>query len=169
MTTRISRALVSILPLAALSLMAAVASEPRTPAPDFVLHDATGAEVRLSDYKGNVVLLDFWATWCAGCKQEIPYFIDFDASYRDKGLVSIGVALDDEGWKTVTPYLAEHPIPYHIVTSDAAIVKSYQLTNLPVTLLIDREGRIVERHAGIVPREDWEKKIQDLLRESPSN
>src|SRR5689334_7080036 len=137
----------------------------RTPAPDFVLLDAKGAEVQLSQFKGQVVLLDFWATWCAGCKQEIPYFIEYDSKYRTLGLTSLGVAMDDEGWKTVKPYLAEHPISYQIVAADGVIAKQYSLTSLPVTLLIDRQGRIAEKHLGVVPREAWEQRIQELLRE----
>ena len=137
----------------------------RTAAPDFVLLDAKGAEVQLSQFKGQVVLLDFWATWCAGCKQEIPYFIEYDSKYRTQGLTSLGVAMDDEGWKTVTPYLAEHPISYQVMAADGAMAKKYSLTSLPVTLLIDRQGRIAEKHLGVVPREAWEQRIQELLRE----
>jgi peroxiredoxin len=139
--------------------------ESRQPAPDFVLSDATGAPIRLSDYKGQVVLLDFWATWCTGCKQEIPWFIDFDTKYRGQGLASIGVSMDDEGWKTVKPYLADHPITYHVVVADADIAKRFHITNLPVTLLIDRDGRIADSHLGVVDKEAWEKKIQALLQE----
>jgi thiol-disulfide isomerase/thioredoxin len=165
MTTRLLRLFGFVLPC--LTFVAAIAAEPRTAAPGFVLHDASGAPIKLSDYKGKVVLLDFWATWCGGCKQEIPWFIEFENTYRDRGLVSIGVAMDEEGWKTVTPWLAEHPINYQIVLWDTAIVKDYHLTNLPVTVLIDRDGRIADSHLGVVPKDDWEKKIQELLRERP--
>jgi thiol-disulfide isomerase/thioredoxin len=141
------------------------APEPRRPAPDFELRDATGTPVKLSAYQGKVVLLDFWATWCAGCKQEIPWYIEFETKYRPQGLVSIGVAMDDEGWTTVKPYLADHPINYHIVVADPEIAKSYHITSLPVTLLIDRQGRIVDNHLGVVDKDAWEQKIQALLHE----
>jgi peroxiredoxin len=137
----------------------------RKPAPDFVLHDAQGAAIRLADLKGQVVLLDFWATWCAGCKQEIPWFIEFDTKYRAKGLASVGVAMDDEGWQTVKPYVAEHPISYPIVVTDAEMTKGYGLKSLPVTLLIDRQGRIADTQVGVVPKEAWEQQIQRLLSE----
>ncbi len=137
----------------------------RNAAPDFVLHDATGAPIKLSDYKGKVVLLDFWATWCGGCKTEIPWYMEFQTKYHDQGLVSIGVAMDDEGWKTVKPYLAEHPINYPIVVADPDITKSYATQNLPVTLLIDREGRIAKTMVGLVVKDEWEQTIQRLLRE----
>src|SRR5512147_2810725 len=77
----------------------------RTMARDFTLPGRDGKPVRLSGLKGKVVLLDFWATWCAGCKVEIPWFIEFDKAYRAQGLAAVGVAMDDEGWKQVAPYL----------------------------------------------------------------
>src|SRR5262249_19322281 len=141
------------------------AGSTRTAAPDFALHDANGAVVKLSDYKGNVVLLDFWATWCGGCKLEIPWYIEFEQKYRDQGLVSIGVAMDDEGWQTVKPYLEQHPINYPIVVADANLAQRYHVTNLPVTLLIDRDGRIADQHVGLVVKEKWEQAIQVLLHE----
>ncbi len=137
----------------------------RSAAPDFALRDAKGAVVKLSDYKGQVVLLDFWATWCGGCKQEIPWYLEFDQKYRTKGLTSIGVAMDEDGWKTVTPWLAEHPISYTIVTGDKDIAERYRVNSMPVTLLIDRNGRIADTHVGVVDKVAWEKQIQTLLQE----
>jgi thiol-disulfide isomerase/thioredoxin len=140
----------------------------RAAAPDLTLHDATGAAITLSDYRGKVVLLDFWATWCAGCKREIPWFIEFDQQYRDRGLVAIGVAMDDEGWQIVKPYLVEHPIPYRIVIGNADVARRFQVTSMPVTLLIDRDGRIADQHVGVVDKDAWEHKIRDLLQERTS-
>jgi len=137
----------------------------RRPAPTFTLKDADGAPVSLAAYKGKVVLLDFWATWCTGCKVEIPWYMEFQEKYSGQGLASIGVAMDDEGWQKVKPYLAQHPITYPIVLGDAAFGKRYGITALPVTLLIDREGRIADSHAGMVVKGAWEEEIQTLLRE----
>jgi cytochrome c biogenesis protein CcmG/thiol:disulfide interchange protein DsbE len=134
-------------------------------APSFALKDANGARVRLSDYKGKVVLLDVWATWCTGCKVEIPWYIEFNTKYKDLGLVSIGVAMDAEGWPVVRPYLEQHPINYRIVVADADFSKRYAVTSMPVTLLIDRRGRIADEHVGIVGKEAWAEEIRQLLQE----
>jgi cytochrome c biogenesis protein CcmG/thiol:disulfide interchange protein DsbE len=132
-------------------------------APDFTLQDATGAPVRLSALRGRVVLLDFWATWCTGCKVEIPWFVAFDHKYASQGLTTIGAAMDEEGWEKVRPYLREHPIPYSIVIGSPALMQPYAITNLPVTLLIDHRGAIAETHLGVVDKDEWENKIQTLL------
>jgi cytochrome c biogenesis protein CcmG/thiol:disulfide interchange protein DsbE len=137
----------------------------RKPAPDFTLTDANGAPVTLSGYRGRVVLLDFWATWCTGCKVEIPWYVEFQKKYARRGLTSIGVAMDEEGWEKVKPYLDEHPIGYPIVLGNPALVMPYQIENMPVTLLIDRHGRIADAHVGMVVKATWEKEIRRLLGE----
>ena len=137
----------------------------RKAAPDFALTDATGAPITLSTYKGRVVLLDFWATWCTGCKVEIPWYMGFQKKYARQGLTSIGVAMDEEGWKVVTPYLSAHPINYPIVLGNPDLVQPYQITNMPVTLLIDRNGMIADAHVGMVVKNAWEKEIRQLLEE----
>src|SRR5881394_1609605 len=87
-------------------------ADSRKTAPDFSLEDSSGALIKLSGYKGRVVLLDFWATWCTGCKQEIPWYMEFQDKYKKDGLSAIGVSLDDDGWKSVKPFLQEHKINY---------------------------------------------------------
>jgi peroxiredoxin len=145
----------------------------RKPAPGFALTDAHGQLVSLKDYKGKVVLLDFWATWCGGCKIEIPWYMEFDRQYKDRGLAVIGVAMDDEGWKVVKPFLALKRDPetgvntsmqYPVVLGSEGLGKQYNLTSMPMTLLIDREGRIAVSHTGMVDKANFESHIQELLR-----
>jgi len=142
-----------------------VPADERTAAPVFALTDSGGRAIRLADYKGRVVLLDFWATWCTGCKVEIPWYMQFQKQYARRGLASIGVAMDEKGWETVRPYLKKKPINYPIVAGDDAFAKAYGVESLPVTLLIDRQGRVAETHAGMVERSAWEHDIQALLKE----
>jgi peroxiredoxin len=139
----------------------------RKPVPAISLRDALGKKQQLSDYKGRVVLLDFWATWCTGCKQEIPWFIEFEKKYRTEGLSAIGVSVDEDGWRTVKAYLAQHPITYPIVLGDIDLMqKKLGLpASLPVTLLIDRQGRIAQTHPGVVDPARFEADIRQLLAE----
>jgi len=140
----------------------------RRKSPAFVLRDANGSPVKLSDYKGKVVVLDFWATWCTGCKVEIPWFMEFQEKYKSQGLATIGAAMDDEGWEKVRPYINEHPFNYPIVAGDAAaLAKAFTITGLPLTLLIDRKGKIVDAHAGVVDKEAWELEVRSVLEERP--
>ena len=137
----------------------------RAPAPEFTLRDATGQPIALSAYRGKVVVVDVWATWCTGCKIEIPWFMAFQKKYARRGLVTIGVAMDDEGWAKVTPYLQQKPISYPIVVGDAGFAGTYRVTSMPMTLLIDRKGRIADAHVGMVTKSAWEQELQALLRE----
>src|ERR1700741_713914 len=87
-------------------------------APDFVLTDSIGSNVKLSNYKGKVVLLDFWATWCGGCKVEIPWFMEFENKYQGSGLSVIGVSMDEDGWKAVKPFIEQKKLNYPVVIGD---------------------------------------------------
>lgn len=138
-------------------------------APDFTLVDSNGASIRLSDYKGKVVLLDFWATWCHGCKTEIPWYVEFQHKYRDKGLSVIGVALDEDGWKSIKPYIDKIKINYTIAVGSQELAKQYGAESLPVTLLIDREGKIAESRAGMVDKAAFEKDVQTLVRSAKNS
>jgi len=136
----------------------------RKPAPDFALQDASGKTANLKQYHGKVVLLDFWATWCTGCKQEIPWFTEFQKTYGKKGLVVVGVSLDEDGWKVLKPFLAEHKIPYRMLLGDDATAKQYGIDNMPDTFLIDRKGKVAAAYrAGLVDRDDVERNIKALL------
>ena len=145
----------------------------RAAAPPFSLVDAEGKRINLADLKGKVVLLDFWATWCGGCKLEIPWYMKFDQKYRSRGLAVVGVSMDDDGWKSVRPFLAKGidtetggniAMRYPVVIGNQDLAGQYHLTQMPMTLLIDRTGRIALSHTGVVDKKDFEAHIADLLK-----
>src|SRR5215469_8455039 len=138
------------------------ASERRI-APELGLEDSVGKQANLRDYRGKVVVLDFWATWCHGCKEEIPWFVEFQRKYGDQDLRVIGVSLDDEGWKVIKPFIKAASVPYRIVLGNDATAKAYGIGSMPDTFLIDREGRIAATNVGMVDRSGLEKNIQALL------
>jgi peroxiredoxin len=138
----------------------------RQPAAQFALKDSSGKTIKLKQYRGKVLLLDFWATWCTGCKREIPWFSAFQKTYGAKRLAVVGVSMDDGGWKVVKPFLAEAKVPYKILLGDDATAQRYGIKNLPDTFLVDRQGRIAAVYrAGLVDKDDVETNIRTLLSE----
>jgi thiol-disulfide isomerase/thioredoxin len=136
----------------------------RKPAPEFALKDIDGRTVNLSDYKGKVILLNFWATWCGPCKIEIPWLIDFEQKYKDRGFAVIGVAMDDEGWEVVKPYLAQSKINYRVILGSDTVATLYGgVESLPTTFMLDQEGKIASTHIGLVSKSDYEDEIVQLL------
>jgi len=138
----------------------------RSLAPDFNLKDINGKDVKLAELKGKVVLVNFWATWCEGCQVEIPWFVEFQKEYAGRGLVVVGISLDDDGWKSVKPWIKEKKVNYPIVIGNEGLGKQYGLVGMPLTALVDREGRIADVHQGIVEKTATQEKIRDLLNES---
>jgi len=133
-------------------------------APDFALKDADGKVVRLSDYKGKVVLLDFWATYCGPCKIEIPWFMDLQRKHKDQGFSVVGVSMDDDGWDAVKPFINELGINYRVVLGNDSTADAYGgIEALPTTFLIDRDGRIASVHVGLTSKRDFENGIEKLL------
>ncbi len=140
----------------------------RKPAADFALKDADGKQARLSDYRGKVVLLDFWETSCAPCKVEIPWLIDLQRRYKDQGFETLGVAMDDHGWETVKPFALKTAINYRLVIGNETVAQAYGgVDALPTTFLIDRAGKIAAVHVGLTSKKEFEDGIQRLLQESP--
>jgi peroxiredoxin len=136
----------------------------RKRAPEFELTDASGATVKMSDYKGKVVLLDFWATWCVPCKTEIPWFVEFADKYKKDGLEVLGVSMDKEGWAVVKPYLDSMKVNYPVVLGNKRVGYLYgDIDGLPVTLLIDRDQKVAGAHVGLAKKKELEEQIKTLL------
>ena len=132
-------------------------------APDFTLQSSGGTAIKLSGYRGKIVLLDFWATWCHGCMTEIPWYIEFQQKYKERGFAAIGVSMDDDGWKAVKPFMVEHKINYPIVIGNEGLAKQYMVEQMPLTLLIDEQGRIAESYSGVIDKAAFEADIRVLL------
>lgn len=138
----------------------------RKAAPKFELKDANGAKVTLADYKGKVVLLNFWATWCVPCKAEIPWFQEFDKNFKDKGFAVLGVSMDEEGWNAVKPYVEERKIAYRMVIGSEEVSTLYGgIDSLPTTFMIDKDGKIAAIHTGLVSKATYQKQLESLLTE----
>jgi len=143
-------------------------AQERKDAPEFTLKDADGKVVRLVDYRGKVVLLDFFATWCGPCKIEIPWFTEMERKNKDRGFAVLGVSMDDEGWEVVKPFLAELGVNYRVVIGNDATAQMYGgVDALPTTFLIDQSGKIAAVHVGLASKKDFEDGIQQLL-QSPA-
>ena len=141
-----------------------VQNHDRKPAPNFTLLDSNGAKVTLASLKGKVVLLNFWATWCGPCQVEIPWFIEFNKTYKARGLAVVGISMDEDGWKSVKPYLAAKKIDYPIVVGTEDVAKAYGgVDSLPSTFIIDRDGKIAFSHSGLVGKDTYETEIKSLL------
>jgi peroxiredoxin len=131
----------------------------------FTLQDVDGKDVQLSAFKGKVILLDFWATWCGPCKVEIPGFVDLQARYGDEGLQVLGVSVDDPIEK-MKPFAAQYRMNYPVLQGlghDDLLDAYGPIWGIPVSVVISREGALCATHAGMTSRETFEREIKALL------
>lgn len=152
--------------LAMQDLMAALQVSPvrePTQAPDFTLQDLQGKAVSLRAFRGQVVLLNFWATWCVPCQWEMAELEKLYQAYQEKGFVVLAVALDAEGARTVEPFARERQLTYPILLDTRLeAARRYQIFGPPTTFLIDRQGRVIGEALG--PREWAGEKAKALIR-----
>jgi peroxiredoxin len=132
---------------------------------DFTLKDMNGASVKLADFKGKVILVNFWATWCPPCKAEIPGFIELYDQYKDQGLVILGVSGDDDP-ETLKAFASEWKINYPMIVGrdEQALLDSYgPIYGYPISVLVGRDGAVCGRHVGPATKEEFEREIKALL------
>ena len=132
---------------------------------NFKMKDVDGNEVSLETYKGKVILLNFWATWCGPCKAEIPGFVRIQEKYRDKGLVIVGYSVDDTAEKAKA-YASEYKMNYPILLGEGRedVQDAYgPIWGIPASFLINREGKVCRKHMGIAPEAVFEKEVAALL------
>jgi thiol-disulfide isomerase/thioredoxin len=142
-------------------------------APDVTFKDLDGKDVALSSLKGKVVVVNFWATWCDPCREEIPWLIEFQQKYADKGFTLLGVAMDEEGKPVVQPFVQTTPfnvnghpttMNYPIVLGNDDIASKFGgLLGLPTSIVVSRDGKIEKRYIGSVDKAALEKDILSLL------
>jgi thiol-disulfide isomerase/thioredoxin len=134
------------------------------PAADFELPNLEGSQVRMAAFKNKVVLVNFWATWCAPCIVEIPWFIEFQKKYGPQGLEIVGISMDDTGAKDVVPFVKKHGMTYTVLLGDDNVAEKFGgILGLPTTFLVDRNGKYYSIHRGLVNHDAIEKELQTLL------
>lgn len=150
-------------------LPAAASGQGARKAPALALKDLRGRIVRLSDYKGKVVLLNFWATWCPPCRAEVPDLVKWQREYESKGLQVLGVTYPPTDRAEVRRFVRRFKINYPVLLGSKETKALFGETEtLPMTVLIDREGNARERVEGILLPEEFEEKIYPLLRPPPA-
>lgn len=139
------------------------------PVPQVTLTGLNGEKLDLSGYKGNVVLVDFWATWCDPCRAEIPHFIELQNKYRDQGFRVVGISMDDSSGP-VREFYQQFKMNYPVAMGSAKLAERFGgVLGLPVSFLIGRDGRIYARHVGETEASVFESEIKQLLLKRPGN
>jgi len=132
-------------------------------APDFTVTDIDGRKLSLADYQGKVVLLNFWATWCAPCRTEIPHFVEMQNKFGPDGFQVIGISMDDDA-KPVREFAQQYKLNFPVAVGDDKLAERFGgVLGLPVNFIIDREGRIYSRHLGATDVSVFDQEVKELL------
>ena len=132
-------------------------------APGFTLVDTQGKKISLDEYRGKIVIIDFWATWCPPCRKGIPDLINIQKEYKNKVAV-IGISLDTDTKKDVVPFMKNMGINYPVVYANSQVVQDYgNVEAIPTSFVINKEGKIVNQHIGLTPKETYINEINKLL------
>lgn len=135
-------------------------------APEFSLTDLRGNEISLSDYEGKVVFLNFWATWCPPCRDEIPGFVEVYEKYKNKGMQIIGISLDIAGVDKVLNFVKKYKINYPVAMETRELIRDYEPGRaIPVTIIIDQNGKIRHKHIGYMDKGTLERYFLKLEEE----
>jgi peroxiredoxin len=154
--------------LARHSLNAGETDQTGKAAPAWELKDLDGKTVHSSDFKGKVVILDFWATWCPPCRAELPSFVALQKKYQDKGLTVVGMSVDKGSVDDVKAFAKQQGLNYPVVLADAKIAGAFGgIEGIPTTFIIDRNGHIVKQHVGLTEQSEFESDIKPLLNSNP--
>jgi len=142
---------------------------PRTPAPAFALPDLSGTPVKLADFGGRTVVLDFWATWCPPCIYQIPVLNQLQAAHADAGdLTVIGVSVDIDGAEVVGPFVEEHGVEYTIVLGDEDLAREFGAQGFPAMAVVSPDGTIDSMHHGVVDYDDLEELVATAAQQRAS-
>jgi peroxiredoxin len=132
-------------------------------APGFTITDLDGKKLSLTDYNGKVVLLDFWATWCTPCREEIPHFVEMQNKYGSQGFQVIGISMDDDA-KPVREFYQKYNLNYPVAIGDDKLAERFGgVLGLPVNFVIDRQGRIYAKHLGATDVSVFDEDVSKLL------
>jgi thiol-disulfide isomerase/thioredoxin len=141
-----------------------------SPAPDFALESLDGKTMRLSDFRGKAVLLNFWATWCGPCKIEMPWFVDFQKQYGSQGLQVVGVAMDDASKEDIGKFAKDMGVNYPILIGKESVGDQYGgVPALPESFLIGRDGKVMDRIIGLRGKAEIEDAIKKALNTQPAS
>jgi peroxiredoxin len=152
-----------LLALVSLSLTVCAYGQSGEKAPDFSLTGMDGSSISLEEIKGNVIFINFWATWCPPCRQEIPGFIELYEKYKEDGMVILGVSLDRGGPNVVKEFMQEYSISYPMAMATQEFYEAYQPGQyIPTTFVVDRQGNIRDKHVGYMSKEMMEKIFLEL-------